>query len=272
MKETLFIKLGGSLITDKTRERAARLRTIRRLAHQVRAALDERPHLRLVMGHGSGSFGHLVASKYGTRQGVRSKEEWRGFAEVAAAAAQLNQIVTDIFVGEGVPVFTIPPSASARCKSEALDYMDTGALHAALRAGLVPLVYGDVAFDAKWGGTIISTEKIFAYLAGELGPERILLAGVVTGVYSDWPKGETVAPLVTPRTLAKIAPALAGSHGKDVTGGMADKVKSMLALVEQMPELTVHIFSGMTRDLLRRVIVSPDTPAGTRLAMDKKRK
>lgn len=267
--DIIFLKLGGSLITDKTRERTARIRTIRRLAREVRAALDQRK-LRLVLGHGSGSFGHVVAVKYGTRQGVRSADEWRGFAEVASAAAQLNQIVTDIFIGEGVPVLSLPPSASARCKGEVLTFLDTNAINTALRVGLAPLVYGDVAFDARWGGTIVSTENVFTYLASELWPARILLAGMVAGVYADGPHGVNVIPLITPGTLKHIAPSLAGSHGTDVTGGMADKVRRMLALVKQQPGLTVHIFSGAKPGLLRHLLLDPGVQVGTRLASEAK--
>ncbi len=265
MAETIFLKLGGSLITDKTRERSARLRVIRRLAREVRAALDERPDLRLVLGHGSGSFGHVVASKYGTQRGVRSAEQWRGFAEVAAAAAQLNQIVTDIFIGEGVPVLSLPPSASARCEGGVLQYLDTGTWHTAWQAGLIPLVYGDVAFDAGWGGTIISTEAVFEYLANELTPERILLAGWVAGVYADTGTGSDLVPVITPRTLAQVAPALAGARGVDVTGGMLDKVNRMLALVERHPSLTVHIFSALRPGVLHDILIDANIKIGTRL-------
>src|SRR5512139_3099671 len=103
MAELVFLKLGGSLITDKTAEQVARPRVIRRLAREVRNALNKRPGLRLILGHGSGSFGHTVANRYGTRKGVRGPEAWQGFAEVADTAAQLNRIVTSAFVKAGVP-------------------------------------------------------------------------------------------------------------------------------------------------------------------------
>ena len=98
MSELVFLKLGGSLITDKAGELTARPRVIRRLAREVRTALNKRPDLKLVLGHGSGSFGHVVASRYGTRKGVREPEAWQGFTEVAHAAAQLNRIVMAAFV------------------------------------------------------------------------------------------------------------------------------------------------------------------------------
>ncbi|MBN1319078.1 MAG: hypothetical protein JXA42_26580, partial [Anaerolineales bacterium] len=57
----LFLKLGGSLITDKTRRETPRFDVIKWLAAEVREALDRRPDLKLVIGHGSGSFGHFAA-------------------------------------------------------------------------------------------------------------------------------------------------------------------------------------------------------------------
>ncbi|KPV51929.1 uridylate kinase, partial [Kouleothrix aurantiaca] len=54
-----FVKFGGSVITDKTGQEAPDLVLIRRLAAEVRAALDAAPAgYRLIIGHGSGSFGH----------------------------------------------------------------------------------------------------------------------------------------------------------------------------------------------------------------------
>jgi isopentenyl phosphate kinase len=264
MAETIFLKLGGSLITDKNSESTARPRVIRRLAREVCAALHKRPGLKLVLGHGSGSFGHVVAHRYGTRKGVRGPEAWRGFSEVAAAAAELNQIVTATFAEEGVPILRLPPSALARSEKGVLARFDITPLQSSFKAGLVPLVYGDVAFDSAWGGTIVSTEDVFAFLAQELAPNRILLAGDVPGVFS-LNSATRVIPVITPATFAQIEPALGGARAIDVTGGMAAKVKQMLALVEHNPRLVVHIFTGKTPGLVQRALTTPDLNTGTRL-------
>jgi isopentenyl phosphate kinase len=264
MAEIVFLKLGGSLITDKSSESVARPRVIRRLAREVRTALNNRPGFKLILGHGSGSFGHVVASRYGTRKGVKGAEAWQGFSEVADAAAQLNRIVTAAFVSEGVPVLSLPPSALARCEKGVLVKLDTTPITSALKAGLVPLVYGDVIFDSAWGGTIASTEDVFVYLVQEMSPTRILLASDVPGVFGQ-ASTMRVVPVITPVTLDKIRPALAGSRGTDVTGGMAAKVMQMLDLVEHNPRLTVHIFSGKTPGLVQRALTTPDVCTGTRL-------
>lgn len=258
----IFVKLGGSLITDKTRAYTARRDCLARLAGEVLRALDAAPGLRLLIGHGSGSFGHWAAKPYSTRHGVSTPEQWRGYAEVAAAAARLNRIVSDAFLEAGVPVLSVQPSASARCHDRSLEYLDTHPIHAALSRGLAPLVYGDVALDDARGGAIISTEDIFLYLADELRPARILLLGEVEGVLDA--KGGVI-PLITPADLPTLREALSGSAGVDVTGGMEDKVTRMVELVQRHPKTEVHILTGSAAGLLTRVLLDNRLSTGTRI-------
>ena len=63
-----FLKLGGSLITDKRQPETPRMDVIERLAQEIAAARAANPSLQLVLGHGSGSFGHIYARQYGTRR------------------------------------------------------------------------------------------------------------------------------------------------------------------------------------------------------------
>ena len=50
-RERVFLKLGGSLITDKTRPLARRPEILARLGNEIREALDSRPGLELLVGH-----------------------------------------------------------------------------------------------------------------------------------------------------------------------------------------------------------------------------
>jgi isopentenyl phosphate kinase len=257
-----FVKLGGSLITHKRQAYTARDEVIARLTQEVRAALDADRGLRLLVGHGSGSFGHWVAERYSTREGVTRPEGWRGYAEVAAAAARLNRLVADAFWGARVPVLSIQPSASAICTDGRVTYLDTRSIEAALAHELVPLVYGDVALDEVRGGTIASTEDLFGYLADALRPERILLLGRVPGVMDD--DGQVVAELV-PADLAGLGATLSGSHGVDVTGGMASKVARMTELVGRHTDTSVWIMTGEEPGLLTRALLAEEPVAGTRI-------
>jgi isopentenyl phosphate kinase len=252
----VFLKLGGSLLTHKDQPRAARPEVVRRLMDEVAEARAAAPDLRLVVGHGSGSFGHVEGRRYGTREGVSTPEQWRGLAEVQYAAGLLNRLVVDAAWAAGVPVLNLPPSASAGCLEGELQTLDVEPVEAALDHGLVPLVFGDVAIDHERGGTIVSTEDVFAYLAEALRPERILLAGLEPGVLSGWPGGEVVAHLSSEQRLE----AAGGAQGYDVTGGMGSKVAQMQALVRRVEGLEVRIFSGETPGLVREALLGRAAP------------
>jgi isopentenyl phosphate kinase len=259
----VFVKLGGSLITDKNVEATIRPGVIRRLAEEVRCALDQHPDLSLLMGHGSGSFGHVVAQRYRVQTGCT---DWDGYALTSAAATRLNRVVTDAFLHAGVPVVSIQPSASARCREGELVALAVHPIQEVLEHGLVPLVYGDVALDEVWGTTIISTEAIFVYLARILRPERILLMGEVEGVYSADPRRDPQAhliPVVNASRMEEPDKVLGGSHGVDVTGGMRSKVQLMVDLVRHMPELHVRLLSGLQPGLLEGALGGAEFNAGT---------
>lgn len=267
MSELVFVKLGGSVITDKTRAEAARPNVIARMAREVASARAERPGLRLVLGHGSGSFGHVVARRFGTREGVHDADAWRGFAEVAMAAARLNRIVVDALQNAGVPVWSLQPSASARCEGGVLKSMELAPLVQALGHGLVPVLYGDVALDQSQGGTIISTEQIFTYLAHHFQPDRLILVGTVDGVFEADPLREPAArriPEISAANWASVRALLGGSYGTDVTGGMLAKAEGMINLARQMPGLEVQLISGESVDALKMALLeSAGVPGGT---------
>jgi isopentenyl phosphate kinase len=265
MSEIVFVKLGGSVITDKARTEAARPAVIARLAGEVARATIARPDLQLLLGHGSGSFGHVVARRYGTRRGVRTAADWRGFTQVAAVAARLNRIVTDAFLSAGVPVWSLQPSASARCRGGELVSLETTPVEEALDRGLVPLVYGDVALDEVQGGTIIATEQVFSYLARKLHPRDLILVGEVDGVLDRDPLLDPSArpvPEISAANWAAVREVLGGSHATDVTGGMLAKVEEMVELVRELAGLTVRIISGERAGALESALHGTAETAG----------
>lgn len=265
-KRLVYIKLGGSLITDKRQVETARLDVVTRLAEEIAAARRQAPELQLIIGHGSGSFGHVVGSRYGTRGGVHTSEEWYGFAATADAAARLNRIVTAALLAAGVPAWTIQPSVGLRCRDGQILDGPLMAVQTALACGLVPVVHGDVALDEVRGGTIASTEEIFEWLALHLTPQRIVLAGEVDGVYTGDPQRDPMAQRIdsiTPFSFAESQIGLSGSFGTDVTGGMAAKVEQAIRLVERHPGSQVLICSGLHPSVMLHAVVDQESTPGT---------
>ena len=120
MNGPTFLKLGGSLITDKSRPYTARQDVLARLAGEIARARQSLPELELVLGHGSGSFGHTAAKDYGTREGIplppvgagSSRPYWHGFAEVWFQASALNRLVMHSLRATGVPTVALAPIAA----------------------------------------------------------------------------------------------------------------------------------------------------------------
>lgn len=262
----VFLKLGGSLITDKDRPYTPRPQVIERLAQELAQLCQSRPQTRFVLGHGSGSFGHQPAKKYHTREGVYTPEAWRGFAEVWYAASSLNRLVMQALHQAGLPAIALPASAAVLADDGRLQSWDIQPVTRALAADLVPVVYGDVVFDRQRGGTILSTEVLFAHLAQQLKPAWMLLAGREDGVWQDYPARTHLLKQITPADLPELSHSLQGSASTDVTGGMLAKVRESLQLIQMVPGLQIQIFSAEQPGQIGQAL-GPDAP-GTRLFID----
>src|SRR5581483_7520112 len=145
-----LVKLGGSVITDKATYRAPRLEDLSRLAQELRAAPGP-----LVVVHGAGSYGHVLAKEFRLAEG-RDRDARRdaAFAQVHADVRELSVLVSEALRDAGLPAITHAPVADM------------------LAAGFVPVLSGDGALDASRGWGILSGDVIMAELARALRPER----------------------------------------------------------------------------------------------------
>ncbi len=227
---------------------------LNRLAGEIAESWKSQPDYHLIVGHGSGSFGHIPGKRWGTRTGVHTPEQWRGFSEVWYEADALTRIVVEAFYAAGLPVIVFSPSSSAYARDGGIAKWDLDPLKAALQANLLPVIHGDVAFDSVRGGTILSTEDLFKFMIRELQPVKILLAGIEDGVWSDYPACTRLLPEITPDSLPDILPSLAGSSEIDVTGGMLSKVTQSIDMVVEHPALSVQIFSGVKPGNVREAL------------------
>jgi isopentenyl phosphate kinase len=253
-QETIFLKLGGSLITDKDTPYTPRLDKLKDLALEIKTVLDSTPELTLILGHGSGSFGHTAAKKYGTRNGVETREQWYGFTEVRFQAAELTRYVMQTLLEAGVPAIPFSPSASMVSNNRKVTSHNILTIRSSLKMHLLPVVHGDVAFDESLGGTILSTEDVFAFLAEHLPPTRILLAGIEAGVWADFPARTRLVKQIQLSDYEKMKAGIGGSASTDVTGGMKAKVEEMFGLIQKNKGLTVQIFSAEEDGFLTRAL------------------
>ena len=85
----VFLKLGGSLISDKRKPRSFRRKTVARIAAEIRRALFKAPGMRLLGAHGGGGAAHHPARKYRTREGVPGGGRVHNVDRVGGHAGQL---------------------------------------------------------------------------------------------------------------------------------------------------------------------------------------
>lgn len=272
MKNLQFVKLGGSLITEKDAPEATlRPEVLARLVDEISAAKEVDPTLRILLGHGSGSFAHRPAKKYQTRTEVSQAEGWRLFVETWREAARLNRFVMDALAAANLSAMAFPASAGAMANDGFVMNWALEPIETALSVGLMPVVYGDVAFDyytpSRPHGTILSTETLFYHLAQALQPRSILLTGVEAGIYADYPQNKNLLPTLGRRQSDQLINTLLGSAAEiDTTGGMVTKVGLMLGLLEDNLEIDIRVFSGLEPGNLQAALAGE--AVGTRLVAE----
>lgn len=230
----VLVKLGGSLITHKSEDASPRDAVISRLAAELAAGAPEIEE-RVVVGHGSGSFGHPAAAEHRLREGASSAAELAALSRTQDRAARLHRRVVAALRTAGLDVFSVVPSSAAVAEDGQLVDFAAEPLVRALEMGLTPAVYGDVIVDRRRGATIASTEAVFVRLAASLSERgwwvrRALWLGGTEGVYDA--EGRVLAE-IDPGSEDALPDAVSGSEATDVTGGMRHRVSAAMDLASR---------------------------------------
>ena len=269
-KNLIFVKLGGSLITEKNAPYTINYHALKRIVKELKEAIAGDPQLQLLLGHGGGSFPHPVAQSFKTAEGFVHDTSRRGFSLCQNAASTLNRIVVDFMVDYAIDAVSIQPSACCVTKNGKIADFLTTPIEAAIDVGLVPVVFGDCVFDTVKGCSIVSTEQIFSHLSGALQPSRVLVVGLVDGVYTADPQKDENArfiPTIEIDQFGSVESYLSGSYSVDVTGGMSTKVRELVEIAKQGIEC--EILSGASDNIKKALAgqrgigtrIKPGTPA-----------
>jgi len=251
-RELVLVKLGGSLITDKRRPEVARSEVIERLARELEElGLNE---VRLVLGHGSGSFGHVAAARHGIREGVETPEQLLGVTETQDRAATLHRLVIGALRANRVPAFSLAPSSFLVSAGGQPSELWIDSLLEALELGMLPVVYGDVVMDRELGASIASTEAVFLALAARLQARgvsirRSIWLGETDGIYDS--RGVTIGELRL-EAVGEVLDQIEGASGTDVTGGMRHRLETAASLAELGVES--WIVNGLEPGLLGEIL------------------
>jgi len=248
----LLVKLGGSVLTDKTRLRTPRKTAIARLTKELGGLGDD-----LIVVHGAGSFGHVLARKY-LLNGPASPGKVKGAAVVQRDVRTLDGLVVDGLIKAGLAPMVIPPSAVLGLDDGRVASFDLAPFQDYIRLGFTPVTFGDVVRDRARGVAVCSGDALMLELAKAFRPRSVVFAADVDGLFTADPKRTKDAQLLLSVAKADLSMIHFGpAKGADVTGGIEAKVRRMLEIASFADETIIvnGNVKNRVRDALRGRIV-----------------
>jgi isopentenyl phosphate kinase len=257
----IILKIGGSVITDKNGELAAKTDQINRIAEEIkRADIDN-----LIIVHGGGSFGHPTAKKWGIKEGLKDPTQKLGFAETHHVMTVLNGLLMDALIWHELPAVSYAPSICFVTENGRIKGCESQVLEKMMGMGFTPVLYGDAVLDEKMGFTILSGDQLVAYLAVKMKAEKIIMGVDTDGIYEADPK---VDPTAKPylrlnlEQLKKVQAKIGKAQTTDITGGMAGKVAELIPAVEAGVKVQIinatrnlRVLRGLTGEKIEGTII-----------------
>ena len=235
----ILIKLGGSVITDKTSYKVFRKDVVSRLCREIKDSGKD-----VIIVHGAGSFGHMIAKEYELQKGHIRKDQPEGIVKVLRDTRELNTLVVSELNDAGIPSVSVPTgSCFIMDDGELLMddnklFMNDGKLqtdHAEILRrytdlGIVPVMMGDVVLDRKKGFGICSGDAIMKCLSDIFKPDKVIFVSDVDGLYDRDPKITKDAKIIANVDDNVLSKVPSETTVADVTGGVHEKMRTMLEM------------------------------------------
>lgn len=267
--KTIILKIGGSVLTKKELETPELRTETAETIGEILATHYDSKNTRLILIHGAGSFGHILAKRYALQDGTKNHPEKIPQAlEVQESVAELHAALMTLFQSYGLPVQSFPTHKHVLNDQGKISRITTTVLENALDAKMIPVLYGDMIPDLNWGYSVCSGDGLAAELSRMFSAETVFFASDVDGIYTQDPHLFPDTQLIKETTLKEILSGkinLKGSHNTDITGGLSKK----FSLFENSPSLkNIYLFNGLIPENFS--VVFQEKPSfGTRIHIKK---
>lgn len=249
-----LIKLGGSVITDKSREKTLRREILNRLAKEIAASGK-----KVIVIHGAGSFGHILAKEGRLHEGFKGGWQFEYFSKVQRDVRELDLHVLNALIDAGLAPVSIPPSMVARYRGGTMEEFMPDVFSQYLGLDMLPVSFGDVVLDEERGFTICSGDHIMSALSSLNGIESAIFVTDVDGVYDRAPDEEGARLMKEISPDSTIATKLLT---EDVTGGIEEKIKHGFIIARN--GIRVLLINGMKEGRLEKALKGEEV-AGTEI-------
>ena len=201
-----IIKLGGSVITDKSKEAIFKNKIMDNLSKEIKKA-----NKRCIIIHGAGSFGHILAKKYNLNNGFKNQNQLKGFSETIHMVQILNNHVLKSLNQNSNNSVSIAPHNILKFKNHDVFKINFEIFSDYIKKNIIPVTFGDVVLDED--------------LAKYFKPEKVIFIIDEDGLYTSNPKEDKNAELINNINhldLRKLSTKL--DNHADVTRGMEGKI------------------------------------------------
>ncbi len=264
-QELTILKLGGSLLTDKTKPYTYREEVLKSVAREIRECLDEGLIQSLILIHGVGSYGHPPVLEHKLHKGFLGPEQLMPLSRTQREVADFRHIIWDELQKAEIPVCLMFSSSMITSVKMKMTSYFFESLKGFADVGMVPLTGGDILVDSAMGWSVGSGDQMAVIIAKELGAKRLIFASDVAGIYEADPKVTLNPPLIERVNLDEIDMVLErmGSSGVvDASGAMKGKLTAIAPakpLIEKGLEVT--LISMMEYGNLKGILKGEETPS-----------
>jgi len=247
-----ILKLGGSVITKKSEQGCFRPEVVDNLAREINKANTE-----VILVHGAGSFGHILAKQYELNKGYKNEDQLHGFSLTHAMVQTLNSFVLKSLHSHNVSAVSLSPHSIVKLNDHELARMNYKIFEEYLDKHFTPVTFGDVVLDEKLGFSICSGDLLVMTLAKYFKPEKVIFVMDEDGLYTSNPKINKDAEFIESMTIEKLEKLTTSidAHA-DVTGGMGGKIDTMKN-ISRLGIDTV-LLNGNKQDVLYNVLIGED--------------
>jgi len=218
-----LIKLGGSVITDKAKKYTFKKQIMDRLSLEIKKSNKE-----IILVHGAGSFGHILAKQHSLNQGLKNKSQIQGFSDTHVMVQQLNSHVLKSLHEKDIAAVSLPPHAILTLDDHKPLKMNYEIFNEYLTNGFTPVTFGDVVLDNALSFSICSGDLLIQLLAEYFKPEKVIFVLDEDGIYTSNPKIDKNAKFIDKATTDELEnlTTSANDHA-DVTKGMKGKIETI---------------------------------------------
>lgn len=256
-KKITILKLGGSLLTDKSTPYKMREGVLDSVVSELSECIDLGLIESLILVHGVGSFGHPPVIEYKLYKGFQTPDQLIKLSKTQYIVNKFRLMIVDSFIKVGIPVNLMYPSSMFIGNKGLISHYSIDALKGFLSLGMVPLLGGDMIYDEKMGYSICGGDLLTVFLARELSVNQLIFVSDVNGVYDKDPKRFSDASMIRELEIDKFEKLTQEEENNknDITGQMKGKLSTIFSIKDLIEKgLKVSILSMIQPDTLKKFL------------------